>query len=207
MYNQHTRIGHWLMVVCVGLLLVSGFQIHFPQQLNLLGYPTAVLLHNIVAAVFILNSFLLFFFHITTNEISQFIPQQTGLLRRIELQVRYYLIGIFRREKHPIAKTPARRLNPLQQLTYLGLFSVLLPLQIVTGILLWVAGWAPDLAVKIGGLSVVAPIHNLGSWIFLSFLILHVYLTTTGHTIFSNIKAMTSGWEETETTSDTEVDK
>ena len=32
----------------------------------------------------------------------------------------------------------------------------------------------------------------------LSILIIHAYMITTGHTIFSHVKAMISGWEEAE---------
>lgn len=35
-----------------------------------------------------------------------------------------------------------------------------------------------------------------GQYLMLSFLIVHVYLTTTGHTPLAHIKAMISGWEE-----------
>jgi thiosulfate reductase cytochrome b subunit len=47
----------------------------------------------------------------------------------------------------------------------------------------------------LGGLSLLAPLHNLGSWLFLTFVVVHVYLTTTGHTVTSNLKAMATGWD------------
>jgi thiosulfate reductase cytochrome b subunit len=31
-----------------------------------------------------------------------------------------------------------------------------------------------------------------------AFFFIHVYLTTTGHTVFAHIKAMITGWEEAE---------
>ena len=31
-----------------------------------------------------------------------------------------------------------------------------------------------------------------------AFFFIHVYLTTTGHTVFAHIKAMITGWEEEE---------
>ena len=33
---------------------------------------------------------------------------------------------------------------------------------------------------------------------FLTFLVIHVYMTTTGHSIFAHIKAMVTGWESVE---------
>jgi thiosulfate reductase cytochrome b subunit len=42
----------------------------------------------------------------------------------------------------------------------------------------------------------VAVFHTAGAFMLIAFFIVHVYMTTTGHTIFSNIKAMITGSEE-----------
>jgi thiosulfate reductase cytochrome b subunit len=203
MYSQYERVWHWVMALSIILLLLTGFQIHFPGHISVIKFATAILLHNIMAAVLIINSFLSLFFHLATAEIRQFVPERTGLVRRVMIQGRYYLQGIFQGATHPIRKTPEYKLNPLQQLTYAGLLNFLFPLQISTGILLWVGGLMPAVLVPIGGLAILAPVHNLGSWLFLSFLVIHVYLTTTGHTVTSNLQAMVDGWEYIE--SETEV--
>jgi thiosulfate reductase cytochrome b subunit len=91
---------------------------------------------------------------------------------------------------------PERKLNPLQQITYLAILNVLLPLQILTGALMWGADRWPRAAQMIGGLGYVAPVHTLLAWLFAAFLFMHIYLTTTGHTPTANIKAMVTGWEE-----------
>ena len=87
--------------------------------------------------------------------------------------------------------------NPLQRLTYLGLSAVLLPVQMLTGLLYYlyndwdaygIAGWLD--------LGTLAVIHMAMAFLILSFLIVHVYMTTTGHTITSHVAAMFSGWEE-----------
>jgi len=49
---------------------------------------------------------------------------------------------------------------------------------------------------KLGGLGFLVPFHSLLAWLFAAFLILHIYLTTTGHTPLASIKAMISGWEK-----------
>jgi thiosulfate reductase cytochrome b subunit len=76
--------------------------------------------------------------------------------------------------------------------------NVLLPLQVVTGILIWGAQRWPEAARWIGGLPFLAPFHTLVAWLFAAFIVLHVYLTTTGHTPTSSLKAMISGWDEIE---------
>jgi thiosulfate reductase cytochrome b subunit len=114
-------------------------------------------------------------------------------------QALYYLRGIFRAEPHPFEKTPDRKLNPLQQVTYLLLLNVLLPGQIITGALMWGAQRLPELTAQLGGLPLLAPLHTLIAWLFMAFIILHVYLTTTGPTPLANIRAMIGGYEQVET--------
>jgi len=112
--------------------------------------------------------------------------------------VLYYTKGIFAGAVHPMTKHPQRKLNPLQQVTYAALLNILFPLQVITGVALWVGGYDPELLRPVGGLTWVAPLHNLGSWLFASFLVMHVYLTTTGHTLLSNLRAMVDGWDDVE---------
>ncbi|HOU42644.1 MAG TPA: cytochrome b/b6 domain-containing protein, partial [Promineifilum sp.] len=99
---------------------------------------------------------------------------------------------------HPFAKTRDRKLNPLQQITYVMVLNVLLPAQIITGALMWGAQRWPDAAAALGGLPWLGPLHTLVAWSFAAFIILHVYLTTTGPTPTANIRAMIGGYEDVE---------
>ncbi len=47
-------------------------------------------------------------------------------------------------------------------------------------------------------LEPIALLHTLGAFLLVAFLIVHVYMTTTGHSITSNISAMITGYEELE---------
>ena len=47
-------------------------------------------------------------------------------------------------------------------------------------------------------LSTIAYWHTFGASLLIIFLIIHVYMTTTGETLTSNIKAMITGYEELE---------
>ena len=198
MYRAYERIWHWLMAGGIIVLMITGFEIHYPATIHLLGFRAAVAVHNVVAAVLVLNAFLSLFYHLASNDIRQFIPKRQGFIQSMLKQMWYYSRGIFIGSPHPTEKNLENKLNPLQQVTYLGLLNVLLPLQVITGILIWVSSRRPELFEAVGGLSFVAPIHNLGSWLFLTFLVMHVYLTTTGHTLTSNIRAMIDGYDEIE---------
>jgi thiosulfate reductase cytochrome b subunit len=69
---------------------------------------------------------------------------------------------------------------------------------VITGVLMWGAQRWPTLAASLGGLPVLAPIHTLIAWLFGSFMVMHVYLTTTGPRPLAGIKGMVMGWDEVE---------
>lgn len=196
LYSGVERLWHWLMATSVLVLVGTGFEVHFHGHFGLLGLPVAIQVHNFFAGVLLVNAFLSLFYHLASQAIRQFLPRTDNLAGELRAQATYYLRGIFLGQPHPTPKSRERKLNPLQQLTYLALLNVLFPFQVLSGVLIWGASRWPDFATSIGGLTLIGPLHNLGSWLFLSFLLLHLYLTTTGRTVFSNVAAMIDGWEE-----------
>jgi len=89
-------------------------------------------------------------------------------------------------------------MNPIQKATYFGILNVLLPLQILTGALMWGVQRWPQIANTLGGLPFLAPFHSLVAWTFGTFIIVHVYMTTTGATPLEAMRAMVTGYEEVE---------
>ena len=157
-------------------------------------------MHNVLWVILALNAALSLFYHLASGQIKQFIPRTYGFFDDAILQARYYIKGIFKHEAHPFEKTTDRKMNPLQQVTYIGILNVLLPLQGLTGILMWGVQKWPALATKLGGLPFLAPFHTLIAWFFATFIVAHVYLTTTSGTRpLDSIKAMVTGWEDVDT--------
>jgi thiosulfate reductase cytochrome b subunit len=198
MYGIYERLWHWLQTATIGLLLFSGLIIHRPEMFGMFSFAGVVIVHNVVAAILLINAALAAFYHFASGEIRQFLPHPHGLFDQLFRQGRFYMDGIFRREPHPFEKGPGRKMNPLQQITYLGLLNVLLPLQVITGALMWAAGQWPAFAARLGGLTLLAPIHSMVAWLFASFIVGHVYLTTTGATPLTSLRGMIMGWEDVE---------
>lgn len=198
MYSTYERTWHWLQALAILLLLVTGIEIHV-TRVGVIDFALAVRIHNIVGFVVLANAVFAAFYHLASGEIRQYMPRPQGFFGQAITQARFYLSGIFRGEEHPFEKIPGRKLNPLQQVTYLGILNVLLPLQILTGVLIWGAQRWPAVDGMLGGLVFLAPLHAFGAWMFAAFLLMHVYLTTTGPTPLANIQAMAIGWEVTET--------
>jgi thiosulfate reductase cytochrome b subunit len=197
MYSAYERVWHWLQALAILLLMVTGIEIHVTRT-GIMDFALAVRAHNILGFIVIANAAFAALYHLASGEIRQYLPRPQGFFGQAIAQARFYLSGMFRAEGHPFEKRPDRKLNPLQQLTYLVILNLLLPLQVVTGLLMWGAQEWPIVDRAFGGLAVLAPIHTLGAWMFAAFLLMHVYLTTTGPTPTANLQAMILGWEGAE---------
>jgi thiosulfate reductase cytochrome b subunit len=195
MYVPYRRFWHWLQTTSIVILLLTGLIIHRPDLFGAFSFPGMVVVHNVVAVILLLNAALSLFYHLTTDQIRQFIPHPYGFFDDAIVQAKYYLTGIFNGEPHPFEKLPDSRFNPIQKLTYFGLLNVLLPLQVITGALMWAVQKWPNI---LGGLPLLAPIHSLVAWLFATFILVHVYMTTTGATPFEATRAMITGYEEVE---------
>jgi len=198
MYRFFERLWHWLMALGILTLLLTGFEIHYNGSFNIFGLSNAITIHNILAVIIVINAVISLIAHIASGEIKQFFGFNKNFIKETIIQSFYYMYGIFKGEPHPLAKTVGRKLNPLQQLTYLALLNFMIPFQIVTGILIWAVGQSTAISNALGGLVYLGPIHNIGAWLFITFVVIHVYLTTTGHTPLANIKAMINGHDEVE---------
>ena len=199
LYTRFERFWHWIQSILIAVLLVTGFEVH--GTFSLLGYDRAVYWHNFTGLTWLVLFAFIIFWLFTTGEWKQYIPTTKKLFQ----VVRYYTSGIFKGYPHPVQKSKKSKHNPLQRLTYLGLTAILLPLQMITGLLYytynswesWGLGWL--------SLKVLAVVHILGAFAILSFILIHVYMTTTGHSVTAHIQAMFSGWEEVE--DESEIDE
>jgi thiosulfate reductase cytochrome b subunit len=195
LYARFQRFWHWMQALIIFALLFSGMEIH--GLFKLMGYEAAFQMHNYFAMGLLAFILLAFFWYITTGDFRQYLTEG-NLLDKILLQARYYMNGIFRNEPHPFKKNEISRLNPLQRITYLMLTLVGLPAQIIVGFIYFYFNELVALGMDPARLAPIAYIHTLLAYLLVGFVIMHVYMTTTGHTITSNIKAMVTGWEEVE---------
>ena len=190
LYTRYERFWHWLQMALILILLVTGFEIH--DQVHLLSFSKAVNVHNFIGPAWLIAFAFFVFWVFTTGEWRQYLPTTKKMFEVI----RYYSWGLFKGESHPFPKRKEAKHNPLQRLTYLSLAAFLLPLQMATGLLYWSYNSWQAWGLNFLSLKVLAAIHTLGAFAILTFLIVHVYMTTTGHSLFAHLKAMITGWEE-----------
>lgn len=192
LYTRYERFWHWLQMILILILIVTGLEVHGSYQL--FGFEQAVRIHNFVGITWLIAFAFFVFWVFTTGEWRQYVPTTKKLFSVI----RYYSYGIFKGESHPVPKRKGAKHNPLQRLTYLALAAMLLPVQMITGVFYWTYNSWNALGLGFLTLNVVALIHTAGAFFILTFIVVHVYMTTTGHSVFAHIKAMVTGWEEIE---------
>ncbi|MGE4469801.1 MAG: cytochrome b/b6 domain-containing protein [Desulfovibrio sp.] len=193
LYSKFERFWHWVQAVLITLLLVTGFEVH--GVYTLFGFERAVDLHATFGISWVILYVFIAFWLVTTGEWKQYIPTTKRLLE----VMRYYAFGIFRGQPHPVQKKREAKHNPLQRLTYLGLASVLIPIMLGTGLVYYYYN-----ELTMNDLGLVANLHVAGAFLILMFYVVHVYMTTTGHSLTAHIQAMFTGWEEVEDESQVE---
>lgn len=192
-YRAFERFWHWTQALLIMFLALTGFEIH--GSIEFFGFEAAVTYHNVAAYALIILIVFAIFWHLTTGEWRQYIPSLT----HVRTYMNYYVFGIFRDEPHPTRKSVLSKLNPLQKLTYFGLKVLIIPGMLISG-LFYIFYRYPQKhgieALNIESLEIIAIIHTAGAFLLLAFLIVHLYLMTTGETVFSNLRAMLTGYEQ-----------
>ena len=188
-FTRFERFWHWAQALLIIGMLVTGFEIH--GSYRLLGFTLAHQVHTVAAWALITLWVFAIFWHFTTGEWRQYIPTMQG----VDKIIRHYAWGIFKGEPHPFKVTRARKHNPMQAQAYLAVKVLINPLVWVSGLLYL---YYNELATQGHGLDLgnIALAHTIGAFMMLAFLIVHVYLITTGHTVTAHLKAMITGWDE-----------
>ncbi|MDR3611314.1 MAG: cytochrome b/b6 domain-containing protein [Ignavibacteriaceae bacterium] len=198
-YRSFERFWHWMQATIIFFLAMTGFEIH--GSISFFGYQNAVKYHNIAAYAFIILIVFAIFWHLATGEWRQYLPTAKNL----KAQINYYLLGIFSNAPHPTRKTVLSKLNPLQKLVYLGLKILVIPTMVISGLLYMFYRYPQNggiAGMNIDSVEVIALFHTAGAFLLLAFIIVHLYLITTGTTITSNLKAMITGYEDLESVED-----
>jgi thiosulfate reductase cytochrome b subunit len=194
-YHGFERFWHWTQASLIIFLALTGFEVH--GSFSMLGFEAAARYHRVASWMLIALIVFAIFWHFVTGEWRQYLPTS----KKLKDQVLYYAFGMFKGSHHPTRKTELSKLNPLQRLVYLGFKLVLVPVTIISGIFYMVHKTIDQnniVVVEDVPLAGIAFWHTMGAFLLIVFLIVHVYMTTTGHTPTSNIRAMMTGYEELE---------
>ncbi len=203
-YRSFERFWHWMQAIIIFFLAATGFEIH--GSIKFFGYQNAVKYHNIAAYAFIVLIVFAIFWHFSTGEWRQYLPTA----KHLKAQLDYYLFGIFKNAPHPTKKTVLSKLNPLQKLVYLALKILVIPTMVISGLLYMFYRYPQKGGVaglNIDSIKTIALFHTAGAFLLIAFVVVHLYLITTGHSITSNLRAMITGYEELDKDDHEQADK
>jgi len=192
------RIWHWTNAFGFVLLILTGLQIRYVGQIDIVSFRTAVVAHNWIGFVLIANFFIWLGFYLFTDKIKVYHPELSPVkyFKASFRQMQYYGYGIFRGDPNPHHVSVYRKFNALQSMMYQIIMMLVVPLQFVTGLLLWDVTRFGTMVERLGGVRVVDTVHVLLFIFFCGFIIVHVYLASLGHTPTAHFKAMITGYED-----------
>lgn len=194
-YPLWLRFWHWLNALLFLVLIVSGISLHYSDpKAYWIPFDIAVVSHNIAGILLSLNYLFYIIANIISGNYKHYLPKLKGLNHRLYLQAKYYLLGIFVGEKHPFETDKNAKFNPLQQLAYLFIMFVFMPIVCISGWLLMFPELAPDEFFGMGGVWPMALLHTIIGFLLSLFMFVHIYLGTTGNTIGELYQSMITGW-------------
>jgi thiosulfate reductase cytochrome b subunit len=179
LYTIPVRLWHWSNAILFIVLLFTGLLNHFGVGPS----ATMVKMHHFLGGVYVFCFIAFIFMGLLTGNIKQYVMELNGMFGRVFKQAMYYLIGILQNKPHPYEVNAETKFNPIQQVSYVVVMFMLVPAIIVSGVV--------TLYVKTPcGLVTHAILAICG----LVFIIIHVYMCTTGDKPMSLIKGMIDGY-------------
>ncbi|WP_419783709.1 cytochrome b/b6 domain-containing protein [Maridesulfovibrio sp.] len=191
-YPLTIRIMHWTNAVLFLILMTTGFSIHYPGAALSLPMELSVELHNAVGVLLSIHFVLFLSYLLLSGEIGQYLPLGRKAVDGFWAQMDYYTKGIFQGAEKPHHPSKRQRMNPVQQLTYLLIYCGGMLAMVGSGLCLLV----PELAARFlpeATTRGLASVHYILAVAYVAFLMLHVYMTTTGKHVRSMIKGMITG--------------
>ncbi len=190
------RIWHWVNALLVILLLATGIQFRVPGIASLWPHNPSLGLHKWAGIAMTASWLFWLIYGLATGHVVRHYALRRQDLVGIPGLMRFYLLSIFRGEKSPFRPSPEAKYHALQRLAYGSVMGIFTPITVVTG-LFFVSGF------RIGGellpfdtIKTIDALHVAGLYVFALFLVTHVYMATTGPTVFSHVRAMITGYEE-----------
>jgi len=182
---------HWLNALCFVLLILTGLDLNY----KLFGISRVP--HEWIGLTLTANYIFWLAYHLYSDQISVYQPSLNvkDYLTRAWLQVRYYSYGIFKKERNPHQSRYRAKFNPLQQILYPIIMLVLVPIQIMTGLILWNKPYFMDW-IKYFGYKTIVHTHEYLFFFFIGFIFIHIFLSALGKTPTQHFKAMVTGYDE-----------
>ncbi len=191
------RLWHWTNALLMIALIVSGASLHFPDSVvPVVRFDIARTIHNVSGIAISVLYVAYLVWNSRSGNLRQYYPNPKELMTGLNEQNAYVAMGIFKGAPPPVSPTPEKKFNVLQQMTYLLVMYVAMPLLIVTGIAFFFPELAPAQMFGMDGLLPIAVAHYVIGFLLTMFLLGHIYMGTMGVTAMAGFQMMITGWHE-----------
>jgi thiosulfate reductase cytochrome b subunit len=197
LYPVIIRIWHLLNALFIITLIITGVSMQYTGTgYEFINFNKAVKIHDIFGIMLSVNYLLFLIANIVTGNAKHYFYKTKGFMTQITRQFMYYMVGIFKNEKHPFPVTVQRKFNPLQQFTYVIIMYLFIPLMVMTGLAFLFPTLIFNRVLGIPGIFLNDIIHVLTAFFCTMFMFIHIYFCTIGDTFTSNFKSMITGWHK-----------
>ncbi len=187
-WSAAIMINHWAMAIAVVVLIVTGFYIASPFTIYSGETVNKFFMGNMRYVHILFGIFLMFIFiwRIYLAFFSKFHADWKDFFSWLNFdctwkQIKFYLL--IEKESPPHEDCIY---GPMQALAYSGLFLMIF-LIVITGLILMGAGYHAGFTAffykilkpvenMLGGLAIVRYVHHILTWLFILFIIVHVYM-------------------------------
>jgi Ni/Fe-hydrogenase 1 B-type cytochrome subunit len=169
-HDLFERVVHWVMALAVIVLILTGLNIRFPGFLPW-GDMNSSRFFHFIAMYALIFSWLAHIYHTVIAERGEelFRPSE---LKKIPGVIKYYLFLV---DEKPVYL----KYNPLEKLMF-NVIWVLIFIQVATGLMLYWPKGSMGITNALGGLMAMRMLHDFMTYVFISFIIVHVYLVLAG---------------------------
>lgn len=175
-------------------LVITGVNMHYVNEdWVFVPFALAIKLHNGCGVLSALLWAGFVWKNRSSGNVRHYLPNDLDLSSKLSALGRYYLVDMFRRQAPPPPSVEGSKFNAVQQLVYLVVMYVLLPVSTLTGMVLLFPLLAPQRALRWGGLWPVALGHLGAGYLLSMFLVFHIYLATTGERVSTLYREMLTG--------------
>ncbi len=197
-YPVWVRLWHVMNAILCLFLIVTGFSMLYSNPDNglVVGFKRAVSIHN-VSGILLTVSYTIFLFgNLFTDNGRHYLIAMKGMGKRLWQQGYYYVYGYFKGQKAPYPVDGEHKFNPLQQVSYVGVMYLILPMLFVTGWAMMFPEFILKKFLRFSGIFLTDQFHVILGFLVVIFLFIHLYVSTMGKSPLSNFRSIITGWQE-----------
>ena len=197
-YPVWVRLWHAINAILCLFLIVTGFSMLYsnPDNALVVSFKRAVAIHNTCGVLLTISYTIFLFGNLFTQNGRHYLVKIKGVGKKLWQQLYFYAFGYFKGDKAPFPVTGERKFNPLQQVSYVAVMYLIIPM-------LFITGWAlmfPEFILKrflgVSGIFITDQFHVVLGFLTVIFLVIHLYVSTMGRSPLSNFRSIITGWQE-----------